>query len=48
MSVNDDQWMWHRRLGHVSMRKLSHLNKLELVIGLPKMKFTLDALCEAC
>ena len=48
MSVNEEQWTWHKRLGHVSLRKISQLNKLELVRGLPKLKFTSDALCEAC
>ena len=48
MTVHEEQWVWHRRLGHISMRKLSQLNKLELVRGLPKLKFSSDALCEAC
>lgn len=48
MSVNDEQWVWHRRLGHVSMRRISRINKLNLVRGLPKLKFNSDALCEAC
>ena len=48
MSVDEEQWVWHRRLGHVSLRKISQLNKLKLVRGLPKMKFSSDALCELC
>ena len=48
MSVNEEQWVWHRSLGHVSMRRISQLNKLGLVRGLPNLKFALDALCEAC
>src|ERR1044072_2860944 len=48
LSVHQEQWVWHRRLGHVSMRKISQLNKLDLVRGLPKLKFASDALCEAC
>src|ERR1044072_3714968 len=48
LSVYQEQWVWHRRLGHVSLRKISQLNKLDLVRGLPKLKFTSEALCEAC
>lgn len=48
MSVNEEQWVWDRRLGHVSMRRISKLNKLDLVRGLPKLKFSSDALCESC
>src|ERR1043165_3258406 len=48
MSVDNEQWAWHRRLGHVSMRRISQINKLNLVRGLPNLKFSSDALCEAC
>ena len=27
LSVNNEQWIWHRRLGHVSMRRISQINK---------------------
>ena len=47
-SVNDEQWVWHRRLGHVSMRRISQINKLNLVRGLPNQKFSSYALYEAC
>src|ERR1044072_3026430 len=48
LSVNEEQWVWHRKLEHVSLRKISQLNKLELVRGLPNLKFTSEAVCEAC
>ena len=48
LSINDEQWVWHRRLGNVSMRRISQINKLNLVRGLPNLKFNSDALCEAC
>lgn len=32
---------------HVSMRRISKLNKLNLVRGLPNLKFASNALCEA-
>src|SRR3954463_11620532 len=48
MSVSEEQWVWHRRLGHASLRKISQINKLNLVRGLPNLKYKSDALCEAC
>ena len=30
------------------MRRISQINKRNLVRGLPNLKFSLDALCEAC
>jgi hypothetical protein len=48
MSVNEEKWVWHRRLGHISLRRIFQLNKLELVRGLSKLKFSSDALCEEC
>lgn len=48
MSVNEEQYIWHRQLSHVIMRSISQLNKLNLVRGLPNLKFSLDVLCEAC
>lgn len=48
MFVNKEQWVWHRRLGHVSLRRTSQLNKLGLVRSLPKQMFSSDALYEAC
>ena len=39
-SMHDENWLWHRRLGH--------LNKNELVRGLPKIYFEKDKVCETC
>ena len=48
VSVNDDTWLWHRRLGHVSMHTISKLSKKNLVKGLPKLTYKKDLLCDAC
>src|SRR3954465_14737860 len=48
MFVSEEQWVWHRRLGHASLRKISQINKLNLVRGLPNLKYKSNALCEAC
>ena len=48
VSNETDQRIWHRRAGHTSMKTISKLSKLELVKGLPKIKFEKDKMCEAC
>ena len=42
MSIYHDTWTWHRRLGHINFELLNDLCKHELVISLPKIKFTKD------
>ncbi|KAH0755142.1 hypothetical protein KY290_025412 [Solanum tuberosum] len=47
-AVSSDPWLCHRKLGHASMHALEKLSRLELVIGLPKLKFEKDHVCDAC
>ena len=44
----NDSWLWHRRLRHASMKTLCKLIKNDLVIGLPKLNFDKDKICDAC
>ena len=46
--VQDNAWLWHRRLGHYSMSLLENLSTNELVRDLPKMKFSKDKIYDAC
>ncbi len=48
MSIEKDKWIWHKRAGHVSMKTISKISQLDLVRGLPKIKFDKDKVCEAC
>src|SRR4051812_24344213 len=48
MFVSEEQWFWHRRLGHASLRKIYQINKLNLVRGPPNPKYKSVVLCEAC
>jgi len=48
LTRNDESWLWHRRLAHIHMHHLSRLASKELVVGLPKLKFERDKLCETC
>ena len=44
----DYTWLWHRRLGHTSIHTIEKLSKLDLVRGLPSLKFKNDRICGAC
>jgi hypothetical protein len=41
-------WKWHRRLGHLRFDLVSRLSGLDLVRGLPKLKFEKDLVCAPC
>jgi hypothetical protein len=41
-------WKWHRKLGHFSFDLLSHLSKLNLVRGLPCLRFEKELVCASC
>jgi hypothetical protein len=43
-----DLWKWHRRLGHLSFDLVSRLSGLDLVRGLPRLKFEKDLVCAPC
>ena len=34
-ALDDDSWLWHRRLGHISFDHLSRLNNKDMVKGIP-------------
>jgi hypothetical protein len=40
-----DLWKWHRKLGHLSFDLLSRLSKLNLVRGLPRLRFEKELVC---
>ena len=48
LSRDDESWLWHRRLAHIHMHHLNRIVSKDLVIGLPKLKFERNKLCEAC
>ena len=48
LSKQDESWLWHRRIAHIHMNNLNKLISKDLVIGLPKLKFEKDHICEAC
>jgi hypothetical protein len=48
LANNNDSWLWHKMAAHIHMEHLNKLAKHDLVIGLPKIKFVKDKLCDAC
>ena len=48
LTREDESWLWHRRLAHIHMHHLNKIASKDLVIGLPKLKFERNKLCEAC
>jgi len=45
---NEDSWLWHRRLDHVSFDHLFSINNKKVVKGIPYLKFEKDHICDAC
>ncbi|GJY36009.1 retrovirus-related pol polyprotein from transposon TNT 1-94 [Tanacetum coccineum] len=41
-------WLWHHRLSHLNFGTINDLTRLNLVNGLPKLKYGKDHLCSAC
>jgi len=48
LTRNDESWLWHRRLAHIHMHHPNRIASKELLVGLPKLKYERDKLCEAC
>jgi len=48
LSKEDESWLWHRRIAHINTKHLNKLISKDLVIGLPKLRFEKDRLCDAC
>ena len=48
LTKHEESWFWHRRIAHIQMPHLNKLVSNELVLGLPKLKFEKEHVCEAC
>src|ERR1044072_2337374 len=46
-AADNDNWLWHMRLGHFNFESIKFLARKKWVTGLPFIK-TPDQLCEAC
>lgn len=47
VSLEDDDWLWHHRYGHLNFTSLSLMSKTNLVDGLPVIH-SVDDVCESC
>ncbi|MBW0478885.1 hypothetical protein O181_018600 [Austropuccinia psidii MF-1] len=47
-SSNDISLLWHRRIGHLSVRQLTRMLKLNAVLGIPNLPFCDIKLCHDC
>ena len=47
-NIDEDSWLWHRRLGHASSYLISKHIKRNLVNGLPNLNLDSDHVCKAC
>nr|GEW67250.1 ribonuclease H-like domain-containing protein [Tanacetum cinerariifolium] len=41
-------WLWHQRLSYLNFDCINLLSKMDVVIGLPKLKYVKDKLCSSC
>lgn len=47
MEVQDDSWLWHKRLGHLNFQSLQQLHQKNMVVGLPSITEKSEV-CEGC
>ncbi|KAI3758300.1 hypothetical protein L6452_05859 [Arctium lappa] len=45
---NEDVWLWDKKFSHLNFSSLDKLVKLNLVKGLPSLKFNKDHICSTC
>ena len=48
LTKHEESWLWHKRISHIHMHHLNKLISNDLVIGLPKLRFEKQHVCEAC
>ncbi|GKA93892.1 retrovirus-related pol polyprotein from transposon TNT 1-94 [Tanacetum coccineum] len=47
-ATSTKSWLWHQCLSHLNFDTINTLAKYNLVIGLPKFKYSKDHLCLSC
>ena len=48
VSLDENAFLWHKRLGHAPLSLISKLAKNDIVRGLRKLQFKNEYMCEPC
>ena len=48
MSMIDESWIWHRRMGHLNFDNLMKVSRKEVVRDLPNIVKPLNLVCKHC
>jgi transposase InsO family protein len=48
LSKDDEHWLWHRRLGHISFSQIRKACKYQAVRDLPDIKIPDNTICKSC
>ena len=48
LSKNDEHWLWHRRLGHLSFSQIRKACKYQAVRDLPDIRIPENTICKSC
>eukprot|EP00253_Pinus_taeda_P033110 PITA_33110 len=48
LSKNDEHWLWHRRLGHLSFSHIRKACKCQAIRDLPDIKIPDNTICKSC
>ena len=48
LSMVDESWLWHRRLGHLGFDKFSKISTKKSIRDLPKIIVPLNSMCKHC
>ena len=48
LSKNDEHWLWHQRLGHLSFSQIRKACKYQAVCGLPDIRIPDNTICKSC
>lgn len=47
ISIDDESWLWHARMGHTNFRMLEEMARKEMVTGMPRLTHP-SQVCEGC
>ncbi|KAD1527671.1 hypothetical protein E3N88_42680 [Mikania micrantha] len=46
--INEVDWLWHARMGHLNFDALSQLSRKGMVQGIPKINSNIHSICDSC